>query len=132
MSPRAEPTSMEYENVELNESSHSLVPEAPPFENIPEVRSTTTPTHTNALDTFVSYVLPFRQNHGKPPNRYSPDIGEKKSKYPIANYMSTQRLSEPLKAFVHQLSSCHIPKSIEEALLDPRWVQAIKEELDAL
>ncbi|RVW71140.1 hypothetical protein CK203_059836 [Vitis vinifera] len=98
---------MESENVELNESSHSLVPEVSPLENIPK-------------------------NCGKPPNRYSPDIGEKKSKYPIANYMSTQRLSEPLKAFVHQLSSCHIPKSIEEALLDPRWVQAIKEELDAL
>lgn len=46
--------------------------------------------------------------------------------------MSTQRLFELLKAFVHQLSSCHIPRSIEETLLDPRWVQAIKEELEAL
>ena len=87
--------------MEINESPYSLVPEAPPLENIPEVSSPTTPTHTNALDTSASYVLPFRQNHGKPPNQYSPDVGEKRSKYSIANYMSTQRLFEPFKAFVH-------------------------------
>ncbi|BBN68151.1 hypothetical protein Prudu_303S000400, partial [Prunus dulcis] len=43
---------------------------------------------------------------GKPPNRYSPDIG-KTSKYPIANHVS-------------------------EALKDPKWVQAIKEEMKGL
>ena len=63
--------------MELNESPYSLVPKAPPLENILEVSSPNTPTHTNALDTSVSYVLPFRQNHGKPPNQYSPDVGEK-------------------------------------------------------
>ena len=60
MSPRVGPTSMESKNVELHESPHSLVPEAPHPENIPEVSSPITPTHTNALDTSVSYVLPFR------------------------------------------------------------------------
>ena len=67
--------------MELNESPYSLVPEAPPLENIPEVSSPTTPTHTNALDTSASYVLPFKKNHGKPPNQYSPNVGEKRSKY---------------------------------------------------
>ena len=46
--------------------------------------------------------------------------------------MSTQRLSEPLRAFAHTLSSCQIPSSVEEALSDPKWAQAIKEELEAL
>ncbi|KAL6009196.1 hypothetical protein ACLOJK_022423 [Asimina triloba] len=36
MSLRAEPTSTDFENVELNEFSHSSVPEAPLPENIPE------------------------------------------------------------------------------------------------
>ena len=46
--------------------------------------------------------------------------------------MSTQRLSKPLRAFTYTLSSCQIPSSVEEALSDPKWAQAIKEELEAL
>ena len=46
--------------------------------------------------------------------------------------MSTQRLSEPLKAFAHTLSSCQILSSVKEALTNPKWAQAIKEELEAL
>ncbi|BBH02937.1 hypothetical protein Prudu_013658 [Prunus dulcis] len=75
--------------------------------------------------------ISVRQNRGKPPNRYSPDIG-KTSKYPIANHVSTDKLSEPLKAFVHQLSTIHIPTKVSEALKDPKWVQAIKEAMKAL
>ncbi|CAL8134140.1 unnamed protein product [Prunus armeniaca] len=75
--------------------------------------------------------ISLRQNRGKPPNRYSPDI-DKASKYPIANHVSTEKLSEPLKAFVHQLSAIQIPTKISEALKDPKWVQAIKEEMRAL
>ena len=70
-------------------------------------------------DKTIGYQLPFRQNRGKPPNRYSPDIG-KTSKYPIANHVSTEKLSEPLKAFVHQLSAIHIPTKVFEALKDPK------------
>ena len=46
--------------------------------------------------------------------------------------MSTQGLSEPLKTFTQIISSCHIPRSVEEALSDPKWAQAIQEELEAL
>ncbi|CAL2255457.1 unnamed protein product [Prunus armeniaca] len=75
--------------------------------------------------------ISLRQNRGKPPNRYSPDIS-KTSKYPIANHVSIEKLSEPLKAFVHQLSTIHIPTKVSKALKDPKWVQAIKEEMKAL
>ncbi|KAF2291834.1 hypothetical protein GH714_035794 [Hevea brasiliensis] len=57
---------------------------SPPTENIHEVSSPITHPHTNNLDTSI-YVLPFRQNHGKPPKRYSPDEQERKTRYPIAN-----------------------------------------------
>ncbi|KAL6319103.1 hypothetical protein AAG906_001576 [Vitis piasezkii] len=120
------------EDAESDESLHSLVPNDPPLENIPEVSFSITPLQTNAIDTSTGYVLPFRHNRGKPPNRYSPDIEERRSKYPIANYVSTQRLSEPLRAFAHTLSSCQIPSSVEEVLSDSKWAQAIKEELEAL
>ena len=38
----------------------------------------------------------------------------------------------PLKAFAYKLSSGHIPLGIHEALADPKWSQAIQEEMTAL
>ncbi|CAL2278311.1 unnamed protein product [Prunus armeniaca] len=106
-------------------------------------KSDQSPIHSNQLsdpsdpcedisvpkDKTIGYQLPFRQNRGKPPNRYSPDIG-KTSKYPIANHVSTEKLSEPLKAFVHQLFAIHIPTKVSEALKDPKWVFTIKHNAD--
>jgi hypothetical protein len=62
----------------------------------------------------------------------SPDDEKRRSKYPIANHMSTKRLSEPLRGFVHILSSIQVPAGIQEALSNPKWTQAIKEEIEAL
>lgn len=84
------------------------------------------------INTPAGYKLPLKQNRGQPSNRYSPDYEVKGSKYPISNHVSSQRLSDPLKAFVCQLSSDHIPTKIQEALKDPKWVQEIKEEMEAL
>jgi len=105
--------------------------ETPLHEDIPEVISPT-PSTSNILNSSASYHLPFRQNRGKPPARYSPDIAGKKSKYLVSNYVSTQRLPMLLKAFAYKLSSCHIPYGIHEALADPKWSQAIQEEMEAL
>lgn len=90
----------------------SSVSTDPSPENIPEVSSPYTSSDMNNMNTPAGYALPFRHNRGKPPNRYSPDIEERRSKYPIANYVSTKEISEPLKAFVHVLSSSHVPTSV--------------------
>ena len=113
-------------------SPHSSVLEEPSPENIPEVNSPIAPPTTNDKDTSAGYILLFRNNRGKPPNRYSQEIEEQRSKYPIANYVSTKGLSEPLKTFAHELSSCLVPTSVQEALTDPKWISAIKEEMEAL
>jgi hypothetical protein len=84
------------------------------------------------MDTLVGYELPFRQNRGKPPKRYSPKLEDQRLRYPIANYVLTKKLSKPLKNFVNELSSHHIPTSVDEALDDSRWIQAMKEEMEAL
>ena len=52
------------------------------FENIPEVSSTITTSPNNDLDTFMVYNLPFKHNRGKPPNWYSSNFLEKRSKIP--------------------------------------------------
>ena len=59
---------------------HTLVPKDSPIEN-----------------TLASYILPFRHNRWKPPNRYSLYEEERRSKYPISNYVTTQALSKPIK-----------------------------------
>ncbi|CAL2264786.1 unnamed protein product [Prunus armeniaca] len=117
------------------------LPDSPdPYEDISDTSLTPTdnieqqdedPPLTQQYQQTNLLRISLRQNRGKPPNRYSPDIG-KTSKYPIANHVSTEKLSEPLKAFVHQLSAIHIPTKVSEALKDPKWVQAIKEEMKAL
>lgn len=99
------------------ESLQSSVPEDPLYEKIPEV-------------SFLA--TPFRHNYGKLSNRYSPDVEKRRSKYLIANCMPSQILSKPLKAFVHKLSSCHVPSNVEDAFSNPKWAQAINEELKAL
>ena len=105
-----------------------FLPKNPTLENDPEVSS----FNTNILAPPIGYVLPNRHNRGKPPSRYSPDIEERRSRYPIANYVSTKKLNEPLKTFVHNISGCHVPTRVEEALGDPKWTQAIKDEMEAL
>ena len=110
---------------------HILVPNDQSPENTPEVQSLNS-SPNNIIDDSVGYRLPFRHNRGKPPNRYSPDHKEKKTNYPIANHVSTQRLSQSLKAFVHKLSSNHVPSTVQEALSNPKWTQATIEEMTAL
>ncbi|RVW32439.1 Retrovirus-related Pol polyprotein from transposon TNT 1-94 [Vitis vinifera] len=113
---------------EAHVTSPSTIPENPTPENDPEVSS----FNTNILAPPIGYVLPNRHNRGKPPSRYSPDIEGRRSRYPIANYVSTKKLNEPLKTFVHNISGCHVPTRVEEALGDPKWTQAIKDEMEAL
>lgn len=95
---------------------------------IPEV---TTSPFTNDTNTPTRYTLHFKHN-GKPPNRYFLDEEEHSTKYPIANYVSTKKLPEPLKPFSHSLSLCHVLIRIHEAQVDPKWTQAIYEEIEAL
>jgi hypothetical protein len=118
--------------VEIDNPPHASVLEDPSPENILEVNSRTRSSNSNDIDMHVGYTLPFRHNRGKPPSRYSPEIGKQSSKYPIANYVSTKRFSEPLKTFVQELSSDIVLTNIHEALTNPKWTQAVKEEMEAL
>lgn len=97
---------------------------------VSSLNSLSTPLLAN--DTPVGYELPYRHNRGKPLDRYSLDIEGQRLKSPIVNYVSTKRLPEPLKVFADELSSCQIPTSVEEAMKDPKWVQAMKEEMETL
>jgi hypothetical protein len=50
-------------------------------------------------------------------------------RYPLNNYVFTGHLSKSNKSFVYQVS---IPNSVQEALADSRWKDAMNEELRSL
>ena len=48
------------------------------------------------------------------------------------NFVSYHRLSKENKNFVQQLSAISIPNSVQEALKDPKWKEAMNEEMRSL
>uniref|UniRef100_A0A2N9EG31 Integrase catalytic domain-containing protein n=1 Tax=Fagus sylvatica TaxID=28930 RepID=A0A2N9EG31_FAGSY len=95
-----------------------------PADSMPE-------SHENSESEPHLKVLPNRVTRGKPKVSYEPVLNSK-SKYPINNYVSYHRLSKESMAFVNQLSVVSIPNSVQEALKDPRWKEAMNEEMKAL
>ncbi|MCH80620.1 cysteine-rich RLK (receptor-like protein kinase) 8 [Trifolium medium] len=54
------------------------------------------------------------------------------TKHPISNYLSYDKLSHTHKAYVSRISNVFVPRTVQEALGDPNWKLAVKEEMDAL
>ncbi|KAM1894532.1 hypothetical protein ACFX13_043426 [Malus domestica] len=100
-----------------DDSSNSLVQDG----GIHEVNS----------DDSSTYQLPPRANRGKPKVQYEPDM-HAKAKYPINNYVSTHRLSKSYASYICQLSSVSIPTKLQDTLSDPKWVNAMQVEMEAL
>ena len=59
-------------------------------------------------------------------------IHGKKKLYPLCNHVSLQRFSSTYKSFLVDIDKCTTPKSVSEALQDPRWKEAMDQEMDAL
>ena len=52
--------------------------------------------------------------------------------HPIGKYVAYGKLQPAYRAFISALDSAQIPNSIQEALKDPAWKQAVEEEIRAL
>lgn len=85
----------------------------------------------NSDDTSTSMDLPIalrKETRGagrEPPDRYG-------FKHDISYYVSYETLSSSYKAFVASLQIAAIPKDWKGAKQDPRWREAMMEELEAL
>ncbi|RVW28072.1 Retrovirus-related Pol polyprotein from transposon RE1 [Vitis vinifera] len=114
------------ENTEVRSTEEHPLAEEPTVEEPYNMERNETPTPINDMtpDATPSDGSPSLVPKGPSPE----NITENR----VANYVSTHRLAKPLKAFAHKLSLDYIPKNVEKALLDPQWIQAIKEELKAL
>ncbi|KAI5340008.1 hypothetical protein L3X38_019282 [Prunus dulcis] len=83
-------------------------------------------------DLSVStYQLPLRTTRGKPKVQYSLDI-HAKSKYLISHYVSTHRLSKSYAPYLCQLFIVCVPIKLHDALSNPKWMDVMKVEMDAL
>lgn len=76
-------------------------------------------------------MLPDRVTRGIPKVNYEPVLNSK-TKYPMSNFVSYHRLSKECESFVNQLSVVSIPNSVQEALRDTRWREAMNEEMKSL
>ena len=127
------------DNTNVDETDHEIVSLDPTLDNTnldetdheidPCLCETTSTPNTES--TIVQYNLPPRSNCGQPPAKYEPDL-QAKVKYPISKYVSYHKLSQSYASFVSQLSSISIPSNIQEALANPRWTEAMVDEMAAL
>jgi hypothetical protein len=72
-----------------------------------------------------------RPNKGVTKKQYESDI-KTNVRYPINNYVSSHRLSEPYALTINQLSKLSIPSNVQDALAVPRWKKAMNEQMKAL
>ncbi|KAL5777605.1 hypothetical protein ACOSP7_010531 [Xanthoceras sorbifolium] len=56
----------------------------------------------------------------------------KNPRYPMAKYLSYEKLSHHHRAFSSKISHLIVPRSVQEALNDPHWKLAVMEEMNAL
>ena len=114
--------SFEEADIEVEEAEIillSIVPDHSSPENILEISTFATLLPSTDLDITARYVLLDRSNCDKSLNQYSLEADVNLSKYSIANYMSTHKLFEFLKVFLHNVSSADIPNRMHAALMDP-------------
>lgn len=98
------------------------------------ITETNTTTETNTIPSCSvpnRYQLPPRSTRGVPPRRYDPEYEAQRSKYPIER-ISNENLSSTAMAFTASLYSTDIPKTVEEALGNEKWKQAMEDEYSAL
>nr|CAE05707.2 OSJNBb0065J09.3 [Oryza sativa Japonica Group] len=74
----------------------------------------------------------IRSTAGKPPIRYGFEEVEEENGNDIANYVSYSSLSPAYRAFIASFQSIVIPKDWREAKNDPKWHEAMMEEMSAL
>ncbi|KAI5336987.1 hypothetical protein L3X38_016256 [Prunus dulcis] len=115
------------------------IPHQSPAEEVIQVTSFSKADNTNEIshDDLISkgteptHQLPKRKNRDKPRVQYEADF-KAKGKYPINNYISLSKLSEPHVHYVKHLAGIFVPNSVTEALEDPKWKETINEEMRAL
>ena len=96
---------------------HLLTNTRPPPDSSPMAPSSTTPILPSLDDLHIAIQKGIRSSR-------NPHL--------IYNFLTYHRLSSPYSASISTLSSISLPKSVQEALSNPGWKQAMVEEMATL
>ena len=89
----------------------------PPPDSSPMAPSSTTPILSSLDDLHIAIQKGIRSS---------------RNPRPIYKFLTYHRLSSPYSSSISTLSSVSLPKSVQEALSNPGWKQAMVEEMAAL
>jgi hypothetical protein len=122
-------TGSEENQIELLQQE-TQVPQLPasPLQLCPEFEFVTEPQVSSETQLKI---LPHRTTRGKPKTAYEPLLTSKPH-YPMSNFVSYHRLSKENETFMNQISAISIPNSVQEAITDSRWKEAMNEEMRSL
>lgn len=94
------------------------------------------PQPQSVVDNPPSLVIatPLRRSTRtpNPPSYLSQYQCHNVSQYPIQQYLSHAKLTEPYAAFINQISSFYEPQFYHQAVKHPEWQKAMQLELEAL
>jgi hypothetical protein len=127
-----EPTTLELQPCDQPNIAEATVPQqqsSPLDASIPHESPSTDESQVNLEPPLR--ILPNRITRGIPRVSYEP-VRTSTPKYPLNNYVSYHRLSKACESFANQLSTVHVPNSVQEAIKDPRWKNAMNEEMKSL
>jgi hypothetical protein len=118
------------ENTELLQTPTSeLCPSAPVRESGPEIIDVSSTSEIDVENSSDALPIALRKgtrvNAGVPAQRYG-------FEHDISNYVSYTSLSPAYRAFIASLQSAYIPRDWKESKQDPKWHEAMMEELRAL
>ncbi|RVW39621.1 Retrovirus-related Pol polyprotein from transposon TNT 1-94 [Vitis vinifera] len=88
-------------------------------------------TELNWPSVFEIHVEPRQPEHVSLATKHHEDDHEAHVTSPSAVPENPTPENDP-ETFEHNISGCHVPTRVEEALGDPKWTQAIKDEMEAL
>lgn len=100
-------------------SSLDTGPQTTPSDSLPA--STSSPAPVEPLTDDANLPIALRKG-----------TRSTRNPYPIYNFLSYHRLSPSYHAFISNLSTVPIPKTVSEAMSHPGWRQAMIEEMTAL
>ena len=98
-----------------------------------ELRRTSRPSRLPAhLKDYVCYQVRPNDPHDISSLAHPPHTSSSGTRYPISNYVTCNKFSSTHQNFLAALTKVVEPKHFQEAVKDPRWRQAMTEEIQAL
>jgi hypothetical protein len=102
---------------------NKIIPDATCQTSNPNLGNTTYTSYINSVIPVVNYTsLPVAQRKGV----------RSCTQHLISYFVFYQHLSSPCHSFVSKLSSMPVPRNVQDALSDPKWMTAIQEKMKAL